>query len=260
MELGLKDRKVLITGAGRGIGRAVALEFAKEGARVALVSRTESDLKNLLKRLGGKKGDHTYAVADLTKKDSPQKVFKKIEKEFGNVDILINNVGDSLSIKDPLCPLSDWHKVLRINLEIAIELSNLVIPKMLKNKWGRIVNVASTASMENNGPVTYCTAKAALLAYTRCMGRVYAKDGIVISALIPGAVVDEKSYWDQALKERPDHAKKYLDERCPAGRFASPDEVSAVVALLCSERATFCQGSIVPVDGGQSRHFFNTSY
>ncbi len=260
MELGLKDKKVFVTGGGRGIGRAIAMEFAKEGAKVAVSSRTELDLTKLVEEMGGGKKGHYAVTADLTKEGAPKKVMKNIWENFGRPDVLINNVGDALGITDPLCPLSDWHKVFRINLEVAIELNNLLIPEMLKKKWGRIVNIASTASMENNGPVTYCAAKAALLAYTRSLGRVYAKDGIVISAMIPGAVIGPKSYWDIALKERSDHAAKYIRERCPLGRFGTPDEISAMVVLLCSQRATFCQGSIVPVDGGQSRHFFNTDF
>ena len=129
---------------------------------------------------------------------------------------------------------------------------------MKKRNWGRIVNIASTASMENNGPITYCSAKAALPAYTRSLGRVLAPCGIIVSAVLPGAVTAPGSYWEKAVKERPEHAIKYIHERLPLLRFGAPEEISGMVAFLCSQRASFCQGSIVPVDGGQSRHYFGT--
>lgn len=256
MKLGLKNKKVVVTGAGRGIGRAIALDLAKEGAKVAVISRTENDLKKVVLKMGGQSKGHYYVVADLTQPASPKKVMKDIGKNFGEVDILVNNIGDALGVRDPHCSIKVWRQIFRINLEVAIELNNLVIPRMLQRQWGRIVHIASTASLENNGPVTYCAAKAALLAYARSLGRIYAQEGLIISAVLPGVVIDEKNYWDVVLKERPEHAQRYLQERCPTKRFATPDEISGMVVYLCSERATFCQGSVVPVDGGQSRHYF----
>ena len=113
--------------------------------------------------------------------------------------------------------------------------------------------------MENNGPVTYCSMKAALTAYSRSMGRVLAKTGIVMTTLLPGAVFTKGGFWDSVMEERPEHAKKYLSDRCPAGKFGEPDDIGTMTVVLCSEQAKFCQGSIFPVDGGQSRHYFSTS-
>jgi 3-oxoacyl-[acyl-carrier protein] reductase len=110
--------------------------------------------------------------------------------------------------------------------------------------------------MENNGPVTYCAMKAAVIAYTHSLGRVLAKTGIVVSTVLPGAVYTEGGFWDQAMAERPDHVEKYLADRCPAGRFGTVEDIGYMVAFLASELADFCQGAVVPVDGGQSRHYF----
>lgn len=256
MDFGIKGKYALVTGASRGIGESIAINLAKEGAKVAIVARTESDLKAVMKKMAGK--GHYMIGADLTQEDMPEKIIHKLENNFGEIDILVNNLGSTLDITDPFCSLSDWRKVYRVNFEVSVEMNNLVIPMMEQKKWGRIVNISSTAGMENNGPVTYCSMKAALTAYSRSMGRVLAKTGIVMSAIFPGAVFTRGGFWDKVMNERPEHAEKYLAERCPLGKFGEPDDIGTMVVVLCSEQAKFCQGTIFPVDGGQSRHYFWT--
>ena len=132
----------------------------------------------------------------------------------------------------------------------------MIVPGMQARKWGRAVHISSISAMENHGPVTYCAIKAALTAYTRSFGGVVAPDGVVVSAVLPGAVFTEKGYWDTASRENPDHVKKFLTERQRIGRFGRPEEIGNYVAYLCSEHASFNTGSIVPVDGGQGRGYF----
>ncbi len=256
MNLGIKNKKALVTGAGRGLGRAIALELAKEGAKVVAISRRRLYLESLLKELGGRRQGHFILDADLTKDGMPEKVYTNIRKHFGEIDILVNNLGDTLDIRDPYCSIADWRRIWRINMEVAIETDNLVIPFMRKKRWGRIVNISSIAALENQGPVPYCTIKAALNAYTRSMGRVVAPEGIIMTSVLPGAVYTEGGYWDITSKKNPEHVRKYLSERMAIKRFGKPGEVAAVVAFLCSEQASFCVGSAVAVDGGQGRVFF----
>ncbi len=256
MDFGLTGKKALVTAASRGIGASIAINLAKEGALVAITARSESDLKNVIAKMGGAGKGHCMLVADLTAEDGPKNVFDRVIKEFGAPDVLVNNLGDTLELRDPFIPITDWRKIIRLNLEVAIELNNLAIPRMEQKKWGRIVNVLSTASYENNGPVPYCTAKAAFSAYTRSMARVLAKTGIVMSGIVPGAIFTEGGAWDLAMKVRPEHVRKYMEERLPLGRFGEPDDIGTMAVVLCSEQAKFCQGSIFPVDGGQSRHYF----
>lgn len=256
MNLGIKDKRALVTGASRGIGESIAVNLSSEGVRVAVVARTNKDLQMVLRNLKGK--EHYMIVADLTEDGVPANVIRELEQNFGKLDILVNNLGSTLDITDPFCSLSDWRKVYRINFEVAVEMNNLVIPDMKKKHWGRIVNISSTAGMENNGPITYCSMKAALTAYSRSMGRVLARNNVVMSAVMPGAILTKGGFWDKALKERPKHVQKYLAERCPTGEFGVPDDIGSIVTMLCSQQAKFCQGTIMPVDGGQSRHFFWT--
>ncbi len=116
--------------------------------------------------------------------------------------------------------------------------------------------------MENSGPVTYTVSKAALTAYTRTMGRILASEckNIVMTAVFPGVVATKGGHWEKILKTNPAHAKKYLNERCPLGRFGKEDEISPVVTFYCSQLASFSHGAIVPVDAGQSRHFMTHNY
>lgn len=259
MDLGIRGKRALVTGGAVGIGQAIVLDLIKEGVKVVTTSRNPLTLSKTFKKMGGEKAGHKAIVIDLNEEGAPEKLVKQIHKEFGQIDIVVNNIGDTLDIRDPYCPIADWRKIFRLNVEIAVELNNLLLPRMKKQKWGRIVNISAGASMENSGPVPYCSMKAALTAYSRSMGRVLAIEApeVVMSAMLPGVILTEGGWWDIVQKERPEHAQKYLKERCPVGRFGRPDEISPMVLYLCSKLATFCHGSIVLVDAGQAKHYHN---
>lgn len=259
MELGLKNRKAIVTGGATGIGESICVDLAREGVKVAFTTRSQKTMERTLAQLGGRESGHYGLVADITREGGPQAIAAEIQRQFGHPDIVVNNVGDTLGITDPLCPIEDWRRVFRLNLEVHVEINNAFIPHMREKKWGRIVNISAGASMENSGPVPYCSIKAAYTAYSRSMGRVLAPDGIVMSAVLPGVVFTENGHWATVMKERPEHAEKYLAERTVLKRFGQPGEISPMVVLLCSDLASFCVGSIVPVDGGQARHYFNVS-
>lgn len=257
MDLGLKDKRVLVTGSGRGIGRAIARSLASEGARIALVSRTTADLSELQDQLGGVKDGHIFLTMDLMPDGAPESLISILkDRGFGRIDCVVHNLGGTLNIKDPFCSIEEWRRIYRLNFEIAVELNRMLVPPMQERKWGRVIHISSISSMENHGPVTYCAIKAALTAYTRSFGGVVAPDGVVISAVLPGAVFTEKGYWDVTSKENPEHVEKYLAERQRIGRFGKPEEIGNYVTYLCSELASFNTGSIIPIDGGQGRGYF----
>lgn len=256
MDLGIRGRRALVTGAGRGLGRSIALCLAREGARVAVLSRTATDLERLVAEMGGDAAGHYAVAADLTQTGIATRIVQTLEGQFGPLDIVVHNAGGTLDITDPYCQVSEWRRIWRFNLEVAIEMNLLVIPAMRERGWGRIVHVSSIAAMENQGPVPYCSIKAALTAYARSMGRVVAPDGLVMSAVLPGAVLTDGGYWDKASRERPEHVRRYLAERMAVRRFGNPNEIAQAVAFLCSEHASFFVGSIVPIDGGQGRCYF----
>lgn len=261
MDLGIKGKRAIITGGASGIGKAIARELVKEGALVAITSRKRDRLNAAFAELGGVEAGHTTVCFDIAEEGAPEKMAQELIANWGSPDIVVNNVGDTLGITDPYCQIEDWRRVFRLNLEVHIEVNNAFIPGMRERKWGRIVNITAGAALENSGPVPYCTMKAAYTAYTRSMARVLALENvnIVMSAVLPGVVITEHGHWQDVIKTQPKHAEKYLENRTVLKRFGTTDEISPIVALLCSEKASFCVGSIVPVEGGQARHYFATS-
>jgi len=255
MELGIQGKRALVTAASRGIGREIAKHLSEEGVQVAVCGRTEDDIASLVEEMGGTEKGHYGLVLDLEPEGSVDTLMAALKENFGDIDIAVHNLGSTLEIRDPLCSVADWRRIWRINVEVAIELNLHLVPMMQDKDWGRIVHIASTASIENNGPITYCTAKAALAAYSHSFGRVLAPSNIVMSSVLPGAVYTEGGSWDLAKDERPEHVENYLKERCPAKRFGTEREISPMVLLLCSQLATFCQGANMPVDGGQIRSY-----
>ena len=257
MDLGIKGKKALVTGGATGIGYSICKELAKEDVKVIFTSRDKISLKKSEKNLRKINPNCYGVVCDVTKPQERKKLFKKLKKK-DNPDIIVNNVGDTLNILDPYCSTKDWLRLFNLILGTAIEINNFFIPNMSKKKWGRIVNITAGASYENSGPVPYCSLKAAFSAYSRSMARVLAteKRNVVMSAVLPGLVLTERGHWAKVLKTRPSHAKKYLKERTTLQRFGTPDEISPMVALLCSDKASFCVSRAIPVEGGQARHFF----
>lgn len=258
MDLNIKNRIALVTGGATGIGKSVAKNLAKEGSIVVITSRNKKSLEKTLKEIKFISPKSSGYLVDVTKKNQPKKIIEKIVKKYSSIDIVVNNVGDTLGILDPYCPLDDWIRVFKLVLGVAIEINNAAIPFMRKKKWGRIVNITAGAGMENSGPVPYCSMKSAFNAYSRSMARVLAteKTNIVMSAVLPGLVLTERGHWAKVLKHRPQHATKYLKERTTLGRFGTPEEISPIVLMMCSDLASFCIGSIIPVEGGQARHYF----
>lgn len=260
MKLGIKNKTALITGGCNGIGESISERLAEEGTNLIVTSRSEKHIKKLKKKL--KEFDIEIHGIILDFFDPKWQLrFKKEINKF-KIDILVNNAGHNLSINDPYCSLDDWRKVIHLNFEVHVYITNLLIEYMKKKDWGRIVNITSCAGLENSGPVTYTVAKAALTAYTRTMGRILATEcnNVVMSAIFPGVTLTDGGHWDNVLKTNPKHAEKYLSERCPLGRFGKVDEISPVVAFYCSELASFSHGAIVPVDAGQSKHFMYHNY
>ncbi len=251
MNLGISGKKALITGGGRGLGLNIAECLAAEGVAITLVARTASDLEAFCDRHGPQ---HRAIAMDLVPEGAPGRLVELLGAD-GLPDIIIHNVGGTLDITDPLCGVAEWRASYRFNLEIAVELNHLLLPHLIAQKWGRVVHISSIASLENQGPPTYCAMKAALTAYTRSVGRYVSQHNVAISSVLPGAVLTEGGYWDKARVERPEHVERYLKERMAIQRFGTPDEIGKLTTFLCSEYASFIAGSAFTADGGQGRGF-----
>ena len=210
MDLRIKNKWALVTGGANGIGKEISKHLANEGVNLVITSRAKEPIDDLKKQLSHVDVEIHGIIVDFLE----NLWIDDFEKKISNfpISILINNAGHTLDIKDPYCSIDDWEKVLNLNFFTAVQLCNLLIPKMKKNKWGRIVNITSCAGLENSGPVTYSVSKSSLTVYTRTMGRILATEGgeVVMSAVFPGVVVTEGGHWEKILKTNPSHAEDAL--------------------------------------------------
>ena len=255
MKLGIENRLALVTGAGRGIGRAICESLENEGVRLIAVSKGQDGLDSLKKVLNKDFG-HTFISIDLENKGAVEKLILKIRTLRLSPDIIVNNAGGTLNFTDPLQTMKGWSKVMRLNVEIGIEINEAFIPEMQKKKWGRICHISSISAIENQGSPAYCASKAALNAYVRSVARYISQDNVIITTVLPGPFFTKGGYWDETLQNRPQHVKRYLNERMAIKRFGKLSEISEAVTFLCSENAGFCVGTCMVIDGGQGRSFY----
>jgi NAD(P)-dependent dehydrogenase (short-subunit alcohol dehydrogenase family) len=262
MKLGIENKVALVTGGVQGIGSSITRNLLNEGATVIATSRSQGAIEEFVAEVNRDDGKLITLQTGLTDANSIPELIGEINNLNLKVDILVNNAGHTMNVTDPHCSIDDWRDVFRLNFEVPVQLINALVPGMKARQWGRIVNITSCAGLENSGPVTFSTVKAALTAYTRSMGRVLAieEPGVVLTAVFPGVVLTKGGHWEHVLATNPEHAERYLKERCPLGRFGEIDEIGPIVTVYCSQLASFCHGAIVPVDAGQSKHFMSFNY
>jgi 3-oxoacyl-[acyl-carrier protein] reductase len=250
MNLELKGKSALVVGASRGLGRAIALTLAQESAQVGVVARTKADIITLVEEMGGTTKGHWGMVKDLVPDNAPTQLAQDIQSQGKQIDILIHNLGGTLGIRNSFCTVDEWRSVWRLNFEIAAELNGHLIPAMQERKWGRVVHISSIAATLSRGAVAYCAVKAALNAYTKNLGATVAPDGVVLTAVMPGAIRYPGSHWDKQTQEKPEMVATYLEQRIAIQRFATLNEISDFIVFLCSPKASFFSGSVLPIDGG----------
>jgi 3-oxoacyl-[acyl-carrier protein] reductase len=254
MDLGLEGKVALVSGASRGIGRAIALELAREGCSVAIAARGEPDHRRTEGELREIAGDRVLAVAaDLATAAGCERFVAAGIERFGRADILVANTGGSRGDPGYGAPEADWETVFDLNFRAAVRLAREVVPHMQRVGGGRIVNVSSIFGREWGGAVSYNAAKAALIAFTKSLARELVKDGILVNSVAPGSILHPGGSWDRRRRENPAAIEEFVRRELPSGRFGTPEEIAAVVVFLASARASLVAGACINVDGGQSR-------
>jgi 3-oxoacyl-[acyl-carrier protein] reductase len=253
MNLNLDNKKVLITGASRGIGLAVAESFLQEGAKTCLVSRGSNALSENEKKLQDIYGlENTFACkCDCTNIESLNNLKNEVEGKWSDLDVVIVNVGDGQSVPDALPDDEQWQKTWDSNFESALQTARTFLPMLQKSK-GSLLFISSITGMEAFGaPTDYSTAKTAIIALAKNMARKLASD-LRVNVIAPGNVFFEGGSWDEKIQQDKKRVDEIIKSTVPMNRFATPQEIADAVIFLCSDRASFITGATLVVDGGQT--------
>ena len=239
-------RLAVVTGGGRGIGRAIAVRLAREGANVAVIYRSNDDAAGETAELVREAGAQCEVFrGDVASREDVEKIFEGVGEAFGRLDILVNNAGvtrDNLMMR---MKEEEFDEVLQTNLKGTYLCTKAVLRSMVRARWGRILNVTSVVGLVGNaGQANYAASKAGIIGFTKSVAREVAQRNITVNAVAPGYVETELTGGlDESVKEQ-------IRAQIPAGRIGEPEEIADAVAFMVGEKASYLTGQTIAVDGG----------
>lgn len=257
MDLGIKDKVAVIAASSKGLGKACALELAKEGVKIVIFSRNRDSVEETAEEIKIKTNATVSSfTADVTKPDQVESVFKSVEKMFSTIDILVNNAGGPPPGSFDDFTHEDWQKAVELNLFSTINMTKLALPYMKKNKWGRIINITSLAVKQPiDGLILSNTVRTGVIGLAKTLSNELAQYNITVNNICPGRIMTDRII--QLAKERATNSNRGYQEvisdmesDIPLGRLGDPDELGALAAFLASEKAGYITGSTIQVDGG----------
>ena len=260
MEMNLTGKFALVTGGSHGIGRSIAIGLAKEGVNIAICSRSQSRLDETILLLKEYNVDSFSVQADVLEINAVEKVMSEIDKRWGKLDILINNVGGGgrWGQEEPLETKSEvWGEVYQKNAGVASEFTMKSLPYMLRNKWGRVITINSIYGFQGGGRPWFNMAKAAETALMKnlAMNKRYVRSGITFNTIAPGGIKIPGTGWEDQERNDPEQFAIFLDENWPMGRMGTPEEVANVAVFLSSPNSSLVNGASILVDGGECPTF-----
>jgi 3-oxoacyl-[acyl-carrier protein] reductase len=263
MNLGLKGKTALITAASMGIGKAAAGALASEGCNIAICSRTKDDLIETTTELSEKyHTDPLWCICDLNKSSDIQNTFEAVKKEYGSVDILVNNCGGPVAGYFLELNENDWNYAYEQVLMSVVRFSKLVIPQMVKNKWGRIINITSISVKQPVDNLMLSNSlRAGVTGFAKSLSNEVAKHNITVNNVAPGLTLTNRLY-ELAVIEAKEKGKSHeeilveMAKRVPINRLGRPEEIASVVLFLASKQASYVTGNTISVDGGFTKGLF----
>jgi 3-oxoacyl-[acyl-carrier protein] reductase len=255
MDLGLQGKVAVVTGASRGIGRAIALGLAAEGCNVALGARGVEALDAVAGEVRLAGGESLSVPGDLTLPGSAERLIARAVETFGGLDILVNNLGGSAPANKPFVETEprDWRGVVALKLYPAVDASRLAVPHLRARGGGSIVLISSIYGREAGGYAGYNAVKSAMNSLAKSLSRELAADHIRVNAVAPGSILFPGGSWERRQQADPEGMAEFVKREMPFGRFGRPEEVANLVVFLCSERASLISGASIPIDGSQGR-------
>lgn len=250
MDLQLKGKTALVTGASRGIGRAIAAGLAAEGVQLCIAARRRELLEQLAGEIVARGGSQPcIAVIDILEEGAPQRLAQEALAGLGHIDILINCAGGSRRIAGD-APEEKWTEAVTLNFTRVRQLTHAVLPGMVQRQWGRIINI--TGKSEPEQVTASFPAKAAVHAWAKGLSREIGKHGITINSIPPGRILSEQTRRNHSEQ----HRKEFSEREIPIGRYGEPEELACLAVFLASPIAGYITGTVVPVDGGLRRFSF----
>ena len=251
MDLQLRDRTALVTGASAGIGRGIARALAAEGVRVAVTARRTDRLRELAAEIIAAGGAEPVLIEqDMYAQDAAARVAQAAREGLGHVDILVNNAGGSRSFKELHVSEAQWQEALTLNFHRPRQLADALVDGMIQQRWGRIVNITGKSEPEHvNG--AFC-AKAGLHSWAKGLSRMVGPHGITVNCIPPGRIHSEQIYRNYT----PEYRQWQCDNEIPMGRYGEPEDIAYLVCFLASPLASYITGAVIPVDGGLRRYQF----
>jgi 3-oxoacyl-[acyl-carrier protein] reductase len=254
MDLDLDGKVAVITGASRGIGRAIALRLADEGCHLALCARTEEALSAAAVEVRSKGRRAVAQPLDVTDPGAAERLIGAAVDQLGSIDILINNVGGNRRGRFVDTTEDDWEEILDLNLKSHLRFSRAAIPHLERRDGGVILFISSIFGRESGGEglSIYNTTKSALISVAKIMALELGPVGIRVNSIAPGSIRFPGGSWDRRCNEDPEGMAEFIRQQLPLGRFGTAEELADVVVFLASPRASLVTGACINVDGGQS--------
>ncbi|GAA0424538.1 MAG: SDR family NAD(P)-dependent oxidoreductase [Bacillota bacterium] len=248
MDLQLQGKKVLVTGGTKGIGKAIAEAFLKEGAKVGIVARNKLELEAVKKELGVK-----IYTKDIANNQQREQLISDFINDFNTIDVLVNNAGASYGKSILETPPNLFNEAMNLNFIAAVHLSQLASQHMIAEGSGVIINISSIYGKESGGVPAYNASKSALNSFTKSFSSEVIKHNIRVNGIAPGAIFHPNKEWKRRIKNDPHFLDNYAQANIPAGRLGKPEEIGNTAVFLASNKASWIVGSTISVDGGQSR-------